>query len=207
MGLEGWLVLGGVLLILGLTFLIMFRVPIAGLLNRIRSIGGKGVRIDPAQQQDALVEKDSGVEAEKLLRQFDGPLFQEVQEHVTKEFLARGLSGDAGLKTAIRYIAVFKIAQEFEYIYRLIFGSQLSLLTYLNTERQRHPREALRTFFAIASNQYPQIYEHRTYDQWLSFLLDSVLIREDHGELSITVKGGEFLTHLAKMGYSLNKVG
>jgi hypothetical protein len=207
MGLEGWLVLGGVLLILGLVALFMFRPQLAGLLNRTRSIGRRGVIIDPVQQQDAMVEKDSGVEAEKLLRQFDGPLFQEVQEGVTKEFQTRGLSGDAGLKTAIRYIAVFKIAQDFEYIYRLIFGSQLSLLSYLNTERQRHPREALRTFYTVATNQYPQFYEHRTYDQWLAFLLESVLIREDNGELGITVKGCEFITHLAKLGYALNKVG
>lgn len=106
MGLEGWLVIGGVVLILGLAALFMFRPQLADLLNRIRAIGPRGLRIDPIQQQTAQVEKDPGDEAEKLLRQFEGQLFQEVQEHVTKDFQARGLSGDTGLKMAIRYIAV-----------------------------------------------------------------------------------------------------
>jgi hypothetical protein len=207
MGLEGWLVIGGVVLILGLVALFMFRPQLADLLNRIRAIGPRGLRIDPIQQQTAQVEKDPGDEAEKLLRQFEGQLFQEVQEHVTKDFQARGLSGDAGLKMAIRYIAVFKIAQDFEYIYRLIFGSQLRLLSYLNTERQHHPRETLRTFYTVASTDYSQIYEHRTYEEWLAFLFQSALIREDNGQLAITVKGCEFIAHLAKLGYTLDKFG
>lgn len=46
-----------------------------------------------------------------------------------------------------------------------------------------------------------------SYEQWLTFLLDNLLLREDNGQLRITVKGCEFLTHLAKVGYTLNKVG
>jgi hypothetical protein len=33
------------------------------------------------------------------------------------------------------------------------------------------------------------------------------LIREDSGRLNISVKGRDFLTHLTRIGYRLNKVG
>jgi hypothetical protein len=207
MGLEGWLTLGGVLLILGLVALFMFRTPISGLLNRIRSIDRRGVRIDPAQQDGALVEKDPRTEAENLLRELEGPLIREIEDHVTKEFQTRGLAGDAGLRVAIRYTSALSIALEFERLYRLIWGSQLSLLSHLNTDRQGHTREALRAFYTLAATQYPETYDSISYDQWLAFLLGSILIREDHGRIQITVRGCEFITHLAKVGYTLNKPG
>lgn len=206
MGLEGWLVMGGVVLILGLVALFMFRNEIAGMLNRTRSIGNGAVRIDPAQQ-GAVVEKDPQIEAEKLIREVHSDLIQEAEEHLTKELNKRGLSGDPALRVAIRYASANWIMLDFERIYRLIWGSQLNLLSYLNTQRQGHPREAFRLFYTPAANLYPEAYEHMSYDQWLAFLLDNLLLREDDRQLRITVKGCEFLTHLAKVGYTLDKVG
>ena len=206
MSIEGWITLGVVVVVLGIAFMAMFKVQISSVLSRLRAIDRQGVRIDPVQQ-DAVVEKDPRLEAEKLIQELDSTLIREVEDNVTKEFTKRSLSGDPALRVAIRYASAFSIALDFERIYRLIWGSQLSLLSYLNTERQHHPREALRPFYTLAASQYPEPYEHMSYDQWLAFLLDSVLLREDNGQLCITVKGCEFITHLAKLGYTLNKVG
>lgn len=70
----------------------------------------------------------------------------------------------------IRYLASMSIILGFEQIYRAIWGSQLSLLTYLNTQPDGQPSEAVRPFYTLAATQYSDTYAHYSFESWWDFL-------------------------------------
>jgi len=65
----------------------------------------------------------------------------------------------------------------------------------------------LRPFYTLAVTQYEDLYANYSFEQWLAFLKDSLLIREDGGRLRITVRGREFLAYLTRVGRSYNIAG
>jgi len=83
----------------------------------------------------------------------------------------------------------------------------LNAIDWLNGQTVAQPKETFRIFYSLAATQYPDFYRHYAFDNWLNFLKESVLVREDAGMLQITVMGREFLTHLTKTGLSRNKAG
>jgi uncharacterized membrane protein YkgB len=134
------------IVILGLAFFFGFRQPIIGLIGRIRSISRTGITTDPARQQEDAPDRDPRSEAEAMMRALDSTLIREIEEHITNQFRERNLLGAEGVPVLIRYLASMSIILGFEQIYRAILGSQLSLLTYLNTQPDSQPAEAVRPF-------------------------------------------------------------
>jgi hypothetical protein len=141
------------------------------------------------------------------MRVLDNTLIREVEERITTDLRQRNLLGAEAVPVLVRILAGMQIAFGFEETYRLIWGSQLSLLNYLNTQMDGQPAEALRPFYTLAATQYPEAYNGYSFEAWLGFLRDQLLVREDGGRLRITVRGREFLTYLTRMGRSHNKAG
>ncbi len=203
---EWSLYLAGAIVILGIAFFIIFRSAINQLIHRIRSISKSGVSIDSAQKE-VTTERDPRAEAEALLKELDSALIREAEEEVSKVLRERSLHGEEAKRVLLRYLAAAAIALGFEMSYRIIWGSQLSLLNYLNSQPDGQPAEALRPFYVSASSQYPESYKTYSFEQWLGFLKSQLLVREDGGQIRITVRGREFLTYLTRMGISYNKAG
>jgi len=197
---------GVAIVIVCIVFFCIFRRPIADLIGRIRSLSKDGFRMD-ASQKGGTPAQDPRAEAEKLMRELDSALGREVEGMITDALRQRALLGAEGVPVLIRYLAALSIAFSFEQVYRVIFGSQLNLLTYLNSEVSGQPIEVLRVFYTLAASQYPDFYNSYAFERWLGYLKDNTLVREDAGRLSITVRGREFLAYLTRTGYSLNKVG
>lgn len=194
------------IVILGIAFFFIFRTPINGFISRVRSISKTGITTDPAQKE-AGPERDPRAEAEALMRNLDNALIREAEEGITNELRQRNLLGTEALPVLVRYLAGMQIAFGFEETYRLIWGSQLSLLDYLNSQVDGQPAEALRSFYVLAASQYPEVYTGYSFEAWLGFLRDHLLIREDGGRLRVTVRGREFLAYLTRMGRTRNKAG
>lgn len=190
--------------ILGIAFFLVFRHAIAALIGRIRSITKSGISTDPSQKA-GTAERDPRAEAEALMRALDSALIREVEEGIKKELGDRNLLGAEAVPVLIRYLAGMQIAIGFEESYRLIWGSQLNLLTYLNSQPDGQPTEAMRLFYTLASSQYPEAYEGYSFEAWLGFVRDHLLLREDGGRLRITVRGREFLAYLTRMGRTYAK--
>lgn len=186
-------------------FFIIFRKQIIKLFPRIRSIGKGLVALD-SEQQKSKVEVDPQKEAEALMRQFDNALIREVEDIIKEEFNKKKLLGAEGIPVLIRSVAALSIAYAFSETYRIIWGSQLSLLDYLNTQKPQ-PVVALRAFYNLGATQYPLYYTGYSFEQWLGFLKDQLLIREDAGLIGITIRGREFLTYLTNAGLTRNKAG
>lgn len=188
-----------------IAFFLIFREKILELLDRVKTISKNGVTLD-SKQQNSKTEVDPQMEAESLMRQFDSALIRETEDLIKDELKKKNLIGAEGISVLTRYVAVLSIAYTFSEVYRIIWGSQLNLLDYLNTQSQQ-PIVALRTFYNSAASQYPFYYSTYTYEQWLGFLKDRLLIREDSGLIGITVRGREFLTYLTTLGLTRYKAG
>ena len=188
-----------------IVFFIMFRKQIIGLFSRVKSIGKGWVALD-GEQQKSKSEVDPQKEAESLMRQFDSALIREVESIIKEEFNKKKLLGAEGIPVLIRSVAALSIAYAFSETYRVIWGSQLSLLDYLNAQAPQ-PVVALRGFYNLGTSQYPFYYTAYSFEQWLGFLKDQLLIREDGGLIGITVRGREFLAYLTTQGLSRNKAG
>lgn len=186
-------------------FFILFRKQIISLFPRVKSIGKNGVILD-SQQKESINELDPRSEAESLMRELDSGLIRELEDNIKDELSKRKLLGIEGVPVLIRYFASMSIAYVFSEIYRLIWGSQLKLLDYLNSNNKQSA-ESLKDFYDSGLVLYPEYYKKYSFEQWLGFLKDQLLIREDSGYISITVRGREFLMHLTRMGLSKNKSG
>ena len=193
------------LLILGIIFLVMFRKQIIEVFPRLKTIGPTGATLSESQK-GALEGTDPRREAESLIRQLDSEFVREVEDNIKAELAKKSLVGQEAVPVLTKYFAVVYIEYLFLNIYRIIFGSQISLLDYLNTQ-DGQTRESSKIFYELAVSQYSDFYKSYSFDQWLGYLLGQVLLREDNGILMITVRGQEFLLYLTRSRLSRNKAG
>ncbi len=193
------------LVLIVVVFFVMFRKQIVDLLGRVKSIGKNGVLLESGEQK-SNVAVDPQKEAEALMRQFDSVLVREVEDSIKKELGEKSLLGVEAVPVLIRHVAALSIAYSFSEIYRSIWGSQISLLDYINAQSPQ-PVGALKVFYSSGATQYPAGYSNYPFEQWLAFLKRNILIREDNALISITVRGREFLTYLTTTGLSRNKIG
>lgn len=191
--------------IIVVSFFLLFRKQIIVLFPRVKSIGKSGVFLDSAEQK-SKPEVDPRVEAESLMRQLDSVLIRETENIIKAELEKKNLLGVEAVPPLIRHVAALSIAYNFSEVYRIIWGSQLNLLDYLNTQPPQ-PVAALRVFYNLGISQYPLFYEKYTFEQWLGYLKSQLLIRDDSGSIGITVKGREFLSFLTGLGLTRNKIG
>ena len=186
-------------------FCLIFRPQIIELFPRLKSLG-----IASFRQKDQKLERDLKAEAEALLRELDSELLRE-QESMVRGALEKTCgTGIEAVPVLMRYLTAIATAYRILEDYMRIYGSQLSLLEYLNESSRvvaGEPPEAMRVFYQVAAVQYPSIYKGDTFERWLGHLKDRVLVREDGGRLRVTVYGREFLAHIVKMGWSKDKVG
>lgn len=194
-----------VLVILGIAFFIIFREEIRKLIQNIRKIEKSGLTLYSAQKESPT-DKDPKAEAEALMREFDSALLREMEDYISQDLRQRNLTGAEAVPVLVRHMATAYISLSFEATYRLIWGSQLAVIVYLNAHPGQ-PVDAMRTFYVVAASQYPALYQGYPFETWLGFLKDSVLVREDGGALSITVRGREFLLYLTQNGYTMEKAG
>lgn len=82
----------------------------------------------------------------------------------------------------------------------MIYGSQIKALISLN--RGAVARAALQKYYNHAATMYPMVYANYSYDSWLAFMRNNVLLREDGGQIAITVRGQAFLTTMVHFGSS-----
>lgn len=98
----------------------------------------------------------------------------------------------------IRDSANYRIATEFERIYRIIFGSQMRLLRSLNNSKLLGKREVIK-FFKQEKRREPD--SKIEFDPWILFLVSQGLVEFKEGEYRITKKGLAFIAYVAAMGY------
>jgi hypothetical protein len=104
---------------------------------------------------------------------------------------------------AVRLLSSGLIAYMYDRTWWYMFKSQLLMLHQLNTAALR--MEDVKQYYDRAVEEKPGAYTNYTFQQWIQFMRDNVLVLDLAGNsLGITVRGKDFLKHIAHWGYDIN---
>ena len=192
-------------LIIGIFFMIIFRVPIATFIGRIRTVGKAGVTTEtsPLAQSD---EKRK-IAVDELMKVGDSIVLKELEQSTVKDLSSRGLDteGDT-VKVLIRNLAATQLALDYEQIYNLIYGSQILLLRRLNEAvGQGRLKEYMDDYFLKVKSKHQDLFTW-SFEQYLDFLFKRALIITVDGKYHITTKGVDFLTWIVRNGRTEDRV-
>jgi hypothetical protein len=199
---------------------LVFKQPLTKLLRRIRFIHVKGGGVEVSASSNAakqLEAEDSSkrdplslrtgrqlelplpediARRQEAVRTYggDNPLLLEQIQNIKNdlETLHYPIESEATAEVLIRHLAATQLLQRAEFLYRVIFGSQLSAIRTLN-ETGPHPENIVRRFYDAARNRAPRFYGDYTFEQWVGFLLHQNVVVFENERYAITRYGREFL--------------
>lgn len=119
----------------------------------------------------------------------------DMEEYLKQELLQ---SPYKKLDIMIRDSANYRIATEFERIYRIIFGSQMRFLRHLDIVKKISNKDAIK-FFKQEKKKVSN--NDLEYDAWIRFLISQKLIEYKDDTYTITNKGLAFITYVATFNY------
>ena len=189
-----------VALIFGIIFIFVFKTQIADFLSRVRSVGRKGLEADTLPQ--AQKEKGPKEEVEKLMKLDESQLLLEQEKFIREDLTNRGLDieGDTA-SVLIRYLAATQIFLSFEFVYSLIFGSQIFLLkTLRQASKVGLTPKGMQQHFEWVKSRNPETFDEWNLEEYLVFLFEQGLMIMQDDNYLITIRGVEFLVWLAKVG-------
>lgn len=188
-----------VLLILGITFLVMFRRSISETIPKLKWAFGGGTASPQEQapvQQVPVPEPAEDAPAAPLVL---SPYVREVIEGTRSAVASDAADAPTREQRLLVLAAMGQISAQFERVYHQLRLSQLLALRHINGV-PRTDRSALQGFHDRGQADLPPIF-HITFDEWVGFLVQSILIRvEQDGTFQITVRGREFLGYLVEAG-------
>jgi hypothetical protein len=188
-----------VVLIAIIVFLVMFRGNIAGLIDKIRKVERTGISMEAEQAQAGPVAaKASGFQ--ELMDSANSPVLRRQETTLRETLKAKSISDQESITILIRAVAVFSLSLRWEQIDRLIFGSQLTALVATNANSLGLSFPQIKTFYDVAAQQSPAVYENFQFEQWLQFLETHQLISKGGNGVQITMDGKEFMAWLVHAG-------
>lgn len=194
--------------LLGVIVIAVFRAPLVRFLDRTKSISKSGLHAyDDAQLAGANQQQVTPAKPDALtefLEGFHSPLLLEIENTIEEEIKTRGLATPADIHKALRKsLAVTIIQWQFERLDNFIWGSQTAVLHYLNPKVKPEHRTDIEPFYTTAAEAYPKLYANYSFDEWLSFLANQMLILKDGSDaVMITVRGREYLKWRIENGRS-----
>ncbi|MCG8344875.1 MAG: winged helix-turn-helix domain-containing protein [Chlorobiales bacterium] len=192
--------------IFSIVFILLFRKPLVNLISRVTSIDKSGLKTTPAPEAQRETEKKEAVQ--ELLAEISSSIVLEDIEGKIKTNLEEkglGTEGDT-TRVLIKHLAATMILLEFEQIYNLIFGTQISLLKKLNeVVGQGISEHEVQLYFSDVQESHKEEFGIWSLDQYLNFLIERTLILFKDGSYHITNLGVEYLTWMARNGKSENK--
>jgi hypothetical protein len=192
----------GVVLVVVLVALWMFKGAIDKFISRAKRIGKDGIEafgVEAAQQPEASKVADDRSAVDEFMRAYDDVLLIEREQAIRDDLKQRNLvqPGERE-KVLIRALAAQMLIAEWDQISFLMFRSQFNTLRFLNAYPETTPE-------VIRKAGYEKVIEkHENFDmsfeEWLEFLLNRRLIVEANGRYSITDYGRGFLKYMVGTG-------
>jgi len=192
-----------------LVFIIFFKQPLTNLITRVTSIDKKGLKVGPSPESQREKTETTNETVQQLLNLVGNSIvINEKEEIIKKELEETGLSTDGdAVKVLIKHLVGTQLLLAFEQVYSSIFGSQIVLLKKLNEVKgQGMNEELVNKHIETAKNSYPVELGNWAADEYLWFLRSYLLIVNIGDQIHITNLGVEYLTWMARNGYSENKV-
>jgi len=185
--------------IIAFGFMLLFRNPIIAFLGRVKEVGSGGIKASSQEPQPPSESKPTT--ASDLLSVSTNPLVAERETAIEADLKTRGPSETAEVvRLLTRQLAVLQISLAFEHLDNVIWGSQIELLRIMNSTPAGLSESEIRPFYDQAAGAYPDIYKNYTFENYMHFLLESILISESVGRYYIVTFGHEYLVYLASVG-------
>lgn len=195
----------GVILVLGMTALVMFRSQVRQFLGRTQSVGKGWLVASPPEQQLSTVQNDR---VREFLDSFGGELITAQEKSIRDDLLARQLAEPSDIeRVLVRALAATQMALHFEQIHSVIWDGQIQLLETLNGLPTGAEFEEIRTIYEEEFHAKRPFYTDIDFDTYLAWLLEKTLVRIDEGRISLTVAGREFLKWMVDNGRQKRGVG
>ena len=190
--LSSWPVWAAVVVVV---FLLMFRAQIRALIERVTGIGRSGITVASQETQAAppvpLPPTTGGLD--ELVAELDNPHFRTVMTKLSAELDQKGINRDPTRSVLVltKMLAGIGIAADFENIEGAIYGSQVDILTFLNTV-QSADRARLLPAHERAVARYPELASY-PFDDYAAFLVNRGLVTRECNTFALTDKGRAFL--------------
>ncbi len=185
-------------LILGLVAFILFREEWRTLLRRTRKISPSGWEGPDSPAPQAPAPKNPA--AEEFFRAFENRLLAQQEQRIIDDLSRKGLTDQPDRERAlVKLLAANQLALQFEWVYGVIWASQVWLLLHLNSRVDGDALGSARAYYDGGRSQFPKMYEDYSFDQWLGFLESSLLLGREAERVRITEVGREFLKYLLDM--------
>ena len=197
-----------VIFLFAIVFVLLFREQISHLIKRTTSIDKKGLKAGPSPESQREQPETTNNAVQHLLSAVgDSVVINEQEGNIQKDLEEKGLSTDGDtVKVLIKHLAGTQLLLVFEKILSSIFGSQIVLLKQLNEVRgQGINVEIVNWHIETTKESHPVELGDWTADQYLSFLRSYLLIIGED-QIQITNLGVEYLTWMARIGHSENKL-
>jgi hypothetical protein len=184
--------------------------------------GGKSLLVDPYrafavnQQRELEQVKPAGetVHATHVLPP-PNPALDQFEQEIQTLLAEIKLPPELEKAWLIRIVAHWRVMYGHEVTYRMIVGSQITLLLLANTISPPNTAKA-RELYEVARTTYPEIYTNFTFETWINWpVMRGLLIRHVSDEavssdvvlFKITPLGQDFLLYLFNNSLTAGKVG
>jgi hypothetical protein len=199
--------------------LLIFRSPLSDLISRIRRVGYGNRSIDVSGQASVAVEKQKEPDATAAIITVPAAhmlppgseLYAPHEEEIRAALTTANLPHDLEKAWLIRLVATTRVQRVHEVNYRIILGSQITLMLAANTSNATTMEKA-REIFDQAKVTYPTIYQNFTFEAWIHYPVFVRLLRKEATAagitlLRITPAGRDFLHYLVDNSLTDAKVG
>ena len=190
--------------------LLIFKQPLISLINRLVKIGRGGAEFNlPAQT--GLGDREPALKVVGPPEHL-APIFRPLQEKFEAEIKASlpklerhfNLAGEAAL---IRAAGDASAGLYLERVYRLIYGSQIAAIEYLQGRSGKGRLNDLRAIYDGATKTYPYIYQSYSFEQWCNFMRTVNLIDVKGDSVALAPGGMAIVPYIAQQGYPLRPLG
>ena len=196
----------GVVLVCFGIIIFLFRQQVGAFLNRVDSVGKDGLKASsptqPEQQAKQEVQQAKNKNVQELTQAFSSVPVRERENLIKAELQARHLdyTGDT-IDVLVTHLAHTQIALTFEQIYKIIFGSQLYILKQVNMKGMLTEAELV-AHFEHVKKLFPPTFDTWTTESYVSYLINSGLLKKEGNTFVLTSLGFEFLPWVVRRGYS-----
>jgi hypothetical protein len=205
----------------------MFRSSICTFLEKIAHLKAAGLEVtthlavaaqpEPLDTQEELAGEALSIPREatdvrlRAVRSYGDriPGLQNKITRIAEDLTSLGLTNanPETIQLLVRHLAVTQILLNFEFTYRIIFGSQISALKILNVTGSR-ARSYVEDLYSAAKEKYSTFYGTYSFADWLRFLVERNLVEvdENQAQVSITDQGRDLLTWIVLASVDDNKL-
>lgn len=191
--------------IVGFSIVFIFRNELKIFLTKIKSVALGGTTFNTIQegQQDSSVSTMAVPESMKM--EVSSETIAMANEILEIESEVEMLNNDTEKYIRLKqYSGLLIVSNLFRDIYYIIYGSQIKLLLYLNSNGS-NTKDSLKRFYDTAVAEYSFMYDNYSYEEYCQWLINKQLIIVTGENVQITTTGRDFLKFLIKYGYQIDK--